>query len=269
MKYFRATSVAEAASAVTAGVTALAGGTALVPEIARDGGGDQTFVDIGQLGDLGELRLAADHALLGSLATLDRIAENDSLQRDFCTLTEAARAVGNPQVRRAATLGGNVALAHAGADLLPALLALEAEILFRDRAGECRLPVSEFAATGRLITGVKIPLRRTARSAFRKFAWRRASGITIVHCAAVCTFERNVVASARLIGGGAGMRALRLAAAEEVITSHELTPALIAEAAEAAQGEIGFDPAGWPSAAYRRRLLAAGIRETLTKLNTP
>ncbi len=267
MKYFRATTVEEAASAVAKGATALAGGTALVPDLAHDGGGDQTIVDIGRLAALGEVTTSADHVLLGSLVTLDRIAESDLLQRKFPALTEAARAVGSPQVRRAATLGGNVARMSDGADLLPAVLALEAEILFRDGSGEGHLPVSEFAGAGRLITGVRIPVRNNSRSAFRKFAWRRASGITLVHCAAVCSFARNAVVSARLIGGAAGMRPVRLAAVEDVIIGHELTPAWIAEAAEVARSEIAFDPAGWPSASYRRRLLAVGIQETLTGLS--
>src|ERR1700724_371486 len=128
MKYIPASSIHEAADLMVQGAVVIAGGTILVPEIARDGGAGRILVDIGGLPQLREIAFTQDMAELGATVTADSIASHPQVQRDLTALGQAAGAIGNPQVRRAATLGGNVAVASATSDLCPALLSLDAEI---------------------------------------------------------------------------------------------------------------------------------------------
>src|SRR2546427_6804397 len=53
-------------------------------------------------------------------------------------LQEAARAVGPPRLRTAATLGGNLATCSPAGDTLPVLAALAATVVLRSAAGERR-----------------------------------------------------------------------------------------------------------------------------------
>jgi CO/xanthine dehydrogenase FAD-binding subunit len=69
-------------------------------------------------------------------------------------LAQAARTVGSPQIRNAATIGGNLATCSPAGDGLPVLSALDAVVELEGPAGRRQLPVGEF------MTGVKLTARR-------------------------------------------------------------------------------------------------------------
>ena len=81
-------------------------------------------------------------------------------------LAQAARTVGSPQIRNAATIGGNLATCSPAGDGLPVLSALDAVVEVLGSDGVRRLPVAEFMvgvkrtalAPGELITAVTVPL---------------------------------------------------------------------------------------------------------------
>jgi CO/xanthine dehydrogenase FAD-binding subunit len=69
-------------------------------------------------------------------------------------LAQAARTVGSPQIRNAATIGGNLATCSPAGDGLPVLSALDALVELQGPAGRRGLPVAQF------MTGVKRTARR-------------------------------------------------------------------------------------------------------------
>jgi CO/xanthine dehydrogenase FAD-binding subunit len=69
-------------------------------------------------------------------------------------LAQAARTVGSPQIRNAATIGGNLATCSPAGDGLPVLSALDALVELQGPAGRRDLPVAQF------MTGVKRTARR-------------------------------------------------------------------------------------------------------------
>ena len=85
---------------------------------------------------------------LGAGTTCADLAE-PALASLVPALAQAARTVGSPQIRNAATLGGNLATASPAGDTLPVLAALDAEVELRSTDGTRRLPLDEF------VTGVK------------------------------------------------------------------------------------------------------------------
>ncbi|HEY6122025.1 MAG TPA: FAD binding domain-containing protein [Pyrinomonadaceae bacterium] len=266
LKYFRATGISEAAAAVVAGAKPLAGGTVLVPNLAANGGRDRTVVDIGRIPELRKT-WADDLAIyLGSTVSLHSISADPSIRSNFRALAEAADAVGNPQVRRAATIGGNVALDLATTDLVPALVALDGSVVSRDEAKSQETPISIFAATNRLITSLKLPNSRQRRSGFRKFAWRRASGITIVNVAVSVCIDEGLVSDSRVVAGGFQKKPQRLTAAESILNGQLIDLDLAAKSAVAAEQEVSCDLIGPPGEKYRRRLLEYGVKEILAQL---
>jgi CO/xanthine dehydrogenase FAD-binding subunit len=276
VKYIRAEAVEAAASAIAAGAVPLAGGTILVPEIARCEHLDQTFVDISGLSALTRIDATDTHLLLGSMVTLDGLTKDAAISQTETLATralfQAARAVGNPQVRRSATIGGNIAAGVATVDVFPALLALDASVSSLKGATSETTPISEFSPAGRLITSLQVPINSEARSAFRKFAWRSSSGITMANVAACLYIREGAIVSSRIVVGGVSAHAQRLAKTEQILTgqpSNQWTTNLINEAASAGSMEAACDLAGPPSPEYRRRLIAAGVRETLSEILQP
>jgi CO/xanthine dehydrogenase FAD-binding subunit len=88
---------------------------------------------------------------MGGGVTFTRMLADDPGSQ---AMREAARTVGSPQIRNAATLGGNLGTASPAGDALPVLAALDATVVLRSASGERRVPFSEY------MTGPKKSVRR-------------------------------------------------------------------------------------------------------------
>jgi CO/xanthine dehydrogenase FAD-binding subunit len=92
--------------------------------------------------------------------------ERDPIASWSPALAQAARTVGSPQIRHAATIGGNVGTCSPAGDGLPVLSALDARVELRSAAGVREVPFGEFMIgpkrtvrmPGELITAITIPV---------------------------------------------------------------------------------------------------------------
>ncbi|HEV3041396.1 MAG TPA: FAD binding domain-containing protein [Candidatus Angelobacter sp.] len=268
MRYIRAEAVETAASAVAEGALPLAGGTILVPMIARCERQEQTFVDIGRLAELSRIETTNSSLLVGSMVPLDAIARTADAPA-LRALIQAAKAVGNPQVRRAGTIGGNVAAAVPTTDVYPALIALDAQITSLRGSLSENLPIDQFIPQGRLIVSIEVPNDSEAVSAFRKFAWRASAGITMANVAACLHIRAGKILASRIVVGGVSAHAQRLGQTEKLVTGRpasEWNQRLLQEAGATAAQEAVCDLPSPPSPEYRRRLIDAGVREVLSEI---
>jgi xanthine dehydrogenase FAD-binding subunit len=121
-------SVAEATQALADGdVSMFAGGTDLMVQ-ARLGARTlrPVLMNLGRIDALRGIETAGGEVRIGALTTVTEILESDSIRASAPILARAADCFGSPQVRNAATIGGNLANASPAADLVPPLLVLEA-----------------------------------------------------------------------------------------------------------------------------------------------
>ncbi|WP_337184039.1 xanthine dehydrogenase family protein subunit M [Shinella sp.] len=108
--YTRAETVADAVAALAAspGAQFLAGGTNLVDLMKYDVAHPEAIVDINPL-PLKEIEALADGGLrIGALASNSAVAYDDRVQARFPLLASAILAGASPQLRNAATTGGNL-----------------------------------------------------------------------------------------------------------------------------------------------------------------
>ena len=267
MKYVRPESVVAAAIAVSQGAIPLGGGTLLVPEIARCQRMGQTFVDLGRLSELSLISKRENSLQAGSMVTLDRL-EVATAQRSTRAVSQAAKAVGNPQVRRAGTLGGNIAAGTPTADVFPALLALDVQVVSLNGKIEQTSSIETFSGSGCLITSVILPADETISSSFRKFAWRHSSGLTLANISTALWIVGGSVTRARIVAGGISSMARRLEGTEQHLIGRKVsdfTGPLLREAAALAAKECVSDLPGPPSQEYRRELVSAGVHATLAE----
>jgi carbon-monoxide dehydrogenase medium subunit len=271
MRYRRATTLDEAIAMLAEGGVPLAGGTVIVPEAMHAGGGPDV-VDISRIAGLREIAFHDSATHLGALVTIARVAAEDVRAR-HPALHAAAEEVANPHVRRMGTVGGNLGYRKPYPNLPPALIALDATVSLVGAGGERTCTMEELAAegvpAGAMITGVTVP-HDGARSAFRKFAWRRSSGRTLVTVAAGARLAGALpLARPRIAIGGICRRAMRLPAIEDRLAAEAWTPELIDDAAAAAAEHAIADVAEYPAAGYRRKLVASGLRRVLRELIGP
>lgn len=266
MRYVRPSTVNEVVAGLAQGGIPLAGGTALVPTLANQPYPPGALWDLQELSELREISSDAAAIRIGAMASLATIHSSALLSSECAALAEAALAVGNPQVRYAGTLGGN--LATPNTDLPPALLVLEAEIFQARPNGLLVQTVEQFLQTGAtgLITEVRLPLKALRRSRFLKFSWRAASGRTIVSISGALTIKDRKISEVRFACGGLSSRPARLTAAENALTGQSVAEAVFQEAARAGAAEVVIEAPQPPGERYRRHLVGAGILQALKDL---
>jgi CO/xanthine dehydrogenase FAD-binding subunit len=130
--------------------TILAGGTDLLVEINFGRQRPAHIVAIDRVDELKD-HSRNGHVRMGALVTYTRMLETDA---GSPALQEAARTIGSPQIRNAATLGGNLGTCSPAGDALPVLAALEATVVLRSQSGERRVAFDDF------MTGPKKSVRR-------------------------------------------------------------------------------------------------------------
>ena len=191
-----ATSIDDACAALDADPEALviAGGTDLMVEVNRGTRLVGNVVAVDRVPELQGWSLEGDRSnvlRLGAGTTCADLAE-PSLAKLVPALAQAARTVGSPQIRNAATLGGNLATASPAGDMLPVLAALDAEVELRSSTSTRHLPLDEFVVgvkvnalvPGELITAIRVPVLDGPQE-FLKVGTRNAMVIAVTSLALV------------------------------------------------------------------------------------
>src|SRR5918997_3703747 len=180
--------MAEAASLLSGDRSArlIAGGTLVMRDLNEGRLTDGTLVRITDPA-FSRVQSGGSRIELGAGVTMAAVLAN----RDLAFLHPAARAIGGPAVRNAATVGGNLFAETPYGDFAVALLALDAQVTTQAGYGGGRaIPLEEFLA-GRdrggqgLVTAVQ--LARPANPAdfrFRKASRVRPKGIAVLSIAA-------------------------------------------------------------------------------------
>ena len=107
-------------------------------------GADETVVTVGRIPELmaWSVDTAAAIVRLGAGVTYAEIAR-PPLAALLPALGQAARTVGSPQIRNAATIGGNLATCSPAGDGLPVLAALDATVELLGPDGVRSVPVGD------------------------------------------------------------------------------------------------------------------------------
>jgi CO/xanthine dehydrogenase FAD-binding subunit len=116
------------------------GGTDLMVEINFGRKRPEAVIAIDRVAELRELSMNGT-VTMGAGVTFTTMLERDS---GSSAMREAARTVGSPQIRNAATVGGNVATSSPAGDALPVLAALDAIVHLRSKRGTRAVRFAEF-----------------------------------------------------------------------------------------------------------------------------
>lgn len=106
--YARPTAFGDATEAARDGAMIIAGGTTMVDLMKIGVLKPASVVDITALGDLEGFDVGANRIRLGALAKMSTVADDEAVIDAFPALSEALWKAASPQLRNAATLGGNI-----------------------------------------------------------------------------------------------------------------------------------------------------------------
>lgn len=267
-EYFRPSSPDEALAVKSEyGTTGayLAGGSDLLvhrsPELVA-------VIDIRHLG-LNAVGTEGDEVVIGGAATL-RDAEDRVADVAGGMLRTAFRETAPWLIRNAATVAGNLANASPAADAVPALLALDTELVLLGPSGGERVPAADILdgphATrldGRLICELRVPATaRTRRAAFIKHA-RSKSDIAQLNVAVSYVPDGDVMRDVRIVLGAVAPTAVRASRAEAIAEGARLEDGVLHEVALAVEADVRPIDDWRASAAYRRRMSGVLTRRAL------
>lgn len=172
----------------------IAGGTDVLVKI-RDGKmSDSKLLSIHYIDELRKIELLEDESIkIGALNTFTKIAEDPIIKERVPQLAKAVLTAGGPQLRNAATIGGNVCNAAPSADSAPCLFTLDALVMIAGPQGQREVPITEFYISfgqvdlkeGEFVTGFIITKENydSYLGYYYKYAMRNAMDIATSSCA--------------------------------------------------------------------------------------
>jgi len=261
------------------GATLLAGGTDLGLELSHHTLDPAVVVSVEDVAELQVLRRTETRLLVGGGVTLTR------LEREAAgvlpVMDEMLRWFAARQVRNRATLGGNLGTASPIGDLLPVLLALDAEVVLTGPGGTRTVEVADYFTgyrqtvrrDGELVERVDLPLGPTTgrrSSQAYKVGKRGTDDISVVAAAFVVDRgEDGVVRHARLAYGGVAATPVRALEAEAALVGEVVDRATVDRVAEVLVATFTPMDDHRGSAAYRRRLVGSLFQKFFAEVLTP
>jgi CO/xanthine dehydrogenase FAD-binding subunit len=180
---------------------------------------------------------------IGSTLPLRSLEGDPEVRRRLPGLWQAVRAVGSVALRHRATLGGNLGRAAPSSDLIPMLLALDAEVELVGPEGTRRLPVDRFVLASRrtalhaaeLIRSIRIPEARPSA-----FLWQRVRPANDISQLAVAVARSPSSGAWSVAVGGIPPRAVLLPRVAESLGRAEPSPEELDRAADHASREVAI-----------------------------
>lgn len=279
--YYLARSVEDALQALALAqgpALPIAGGTDLLLDLQQGRHAPvDTLVDLNAIPEMTVIELRAAALYIGAAAPLRLLAELALVKQHAQALVEACGQVGGPQVRNAATLGGNVAHSLPAADGSIALAALDAQAEVATSAGRRRVPMGElYRGPGRsaleagreIVVGFYLPLSGEGQaSAFQRVMRPQGVALPVLNMALWLSRDGETIGAARLAVGPAGPVPFRARKTEEVLRGQPLNAETLTQAQSALVTEARFRTSPQRATAeYRQHLAGHLLAEVLAKV---
>jgi carbon-monoxide dehydrogenase medium subunit len=253
----------------------LAGGTYLLVQMKMERLAPECVINLARLPGLESIVPHEGGLRIGALTKIRALRNSAPVQAGYAALAESCAAFGSTQIQMMGTVGGNLCNGSPASDTVPALVALDARLVFAGPEGERALPVDEFLLgpgqtalrEGELLVAIELPsppspLGGGGGSAFIKLS-RVAADLAKASVAAVVVREGDRVVDCRLAFGSVGPTVSRAREAEHLLAGRPFSAELALEAGQVASGEISPIDDVRSTAWYRREVVKALTHDVL------
>jgi xanthine dehydrogenase small subunit len=214
----------------------LAGGTDLGLRASKDREAIPAVIALDAVEELRRIATLPGALELGGAVTYTEILPH--IDRHFPSFRALVRRIGSRQIRNLGTIAGNLATASPIGDTIPCLIALDATVTLRSRAGERVMPVDKFITgyretallPGEVIAAIRIPLLEAGQD-FSAYKLSKRFDQDIATVIAALRLERRdgKVRQLQAAYGGMAPRAMRAPNVEAAVSGQPWTPATIAD----------------------------------------
>jgi xanthine dehydrogenase small subunit len=233
----------------------------------------ERVLNLWQLDELRGVRMEANALVVGALTTYAELRRSPLVSEFLPSFAEAASTIGAAQIQNRGTIGGNVMNASPAGDMLPLLLACDAQLVAGSASGERSMPAQAFWPSyrstvlepGELLLRVSIPLPAGRQLRYRKIGTRRAQAISKVVMALAWRTEGDDLTwrDVHLALGSVAPVPIRAPSTEAVLEGATPTEAVADRAASTLAGEISPIDDVRSSAAYRRTVAARALHRLI------
>ena len=251
----------------------LAGGQSLIPTMNFRIAAPSKLVDLARIEALKRHAVEGDVIRVGAMTRQRDLERDAAVQRANPLIAEVLGNVAHIVIRNRGTVGGSIAHADAAAELPCMLVATGGSVVARRADGERTIAADDLflfhmttaLEAGELLTEVRIPaLPPDTGYAFQEVA-RRHGDYALAGVCALVTLKDGVCSAARLAACGVASKPIRLADAEAALLGAPPEGDALARAAEAARDHVAASDDRQASGEYRKDLVAALVRRTVTK----
>jgi carbon-monoxide dehydrogenase medium subunit len=206
---------------------------------------------------------------IGSTLPLRDLESDPMLRERIPGLWQAVRAVGGVALRHRATLGGNVVRSAPASDLLPILLALDAEVEIVGPKGSRRVELDRFLDASRrpklesaeLLCSVHIPESRPSI-----YLWQRVRPVNDISQVGVAVARSPSTARWQIAVGDVVPRPVRIREAEAALGQGDPATEAVRKAVELVSSQSPFATDRRGTELYRRRVVGALVERSVQAL---
>ncbi len=272
--YKKASSVEEALNMLDDDAQILGGGHSLIPALKLRLNAPGTLVDISKIESIKNISDNDKSITIGGGVTHAAIASSSVLAEHCPMMAQAAKEIGDIQVRNCGTIGGSIAHADPAADWPAVLLAADANLMIQGKGGKRTIDIDQFfkgfyetaLKEGEIITGISIPKTAFNRhSVYVKFK-QPASRFAIVGCAAAADMSGGTVNSVRIGITGVSESAYRAMTTENALKGHTLNNDAIESSVTNITEGVSVMADHYASEKYRTHLAHVYVKRALKKL---
>jgi aerobic carbon-monoxide dehydrogenase medium subunit len=258
----------------------LAGGQSLIPAMRFRLARPAVLVDINSLTDLGYLRVSDRVLAVGAIARDSDIERAPWIgETRWSLIRDVSRVVADPVVRQMGTVVGSLCHNDPAGDWTTVALASRATVVVRGKAGTRRVPIDDFlvdsfataVGEGEMALGAEFPVPddRTAGS-YQKVERKVGDFATAAAAVQVSLNADGTIRSAGVALSAAGACAVRVDAAEKLLTGQKPSAELIRAASNAAWERSAPQADLRGTVDYKKHLagtlVARGLRQALGRL---
>ena len=249
----------------------IAGGTDLLVMMKDRTISVQNIIDLKSVPGLDRIERDETGGLyIGALTRIADIARSAVIGENYPALRQGAEALGTPQVRNMATIGGNICRSSPSADMIPPLLVYDARLRLSGAGMERTVALEDFFTgpggnilDSEVLTGIIIPPERLlCGSAYGKIG-RLSEDLAKVNGAVKIIVSGGVCVDVRIALGAVAATPVRARKAEQELKKQKIDDRLIEDAAAKACEEISPIDDVRSTAGYRTRVSRVLIKRLL------
>lgn len=146
-EYFAPRSVKEAIELLarySRKIKIIAGGTDLLVQYYDRLCEVSTWLDLKNIKELKEIKIYQNQIEIGAMVTHTQLESSEDIKKYYPVLSHAAADIGSPQIKNRGTIGGNIVNASPAGDLLPPLMAYDAQFKLLSVQKEALILAEEF-----------------------------------------------------------------------------------------------------------------------------